>query len=391
MAVVNKPVMKTRDQNEGAAPISSHRKYVVVSGYYGFDNLGDEAILEELTNELKKLIKPENIIVLSANPKRTAELFGVGAVERTDLFTIADLCKSSRLFISGGGGLFQNTRSIGSIVFYAFQIALARSLGAPVAIYAQGIGPLRGKMAEWITHKAFAAADAVLVRDNASKTILESWGVEGIQTADPVWCLDSRKLPKAVNDQIEAIKPAKLVGLSLRSSDNFSDAHLKTLVSSMLTAVPANAHVILLPLQINQDKQLLEQFADQWRQHGRAATLIDTSSLHYPSEWISLFSKCKLVIGMRLHALIMSLKAGIPVVGMAYDPKVSHLLAEFEQPSLILTIEPNSQEWEQTLQTAFADMEKLGRKATKKAEGAKKLACQNFNMLDRILNTQRYS
>ena len=69
MAVVNKPANKARINDEGTVPISSHRKYVVVSGYYGFDNLGDEAILEELTNELKKLIKPENIIVFIRQSK----------------------------------------------------------------------------------------------------------------------------------------------------------------------------------------------------------------------------------------------------------------------------------------------------------------------------------
>ncbi len=159
----------------------------------------------------------------------------------------------------------------------------------------------------------------------------------------------------------------------------------------MYVGVPENAHVILLPLQINQDKELLGRFADMWKKKGRSATLIDTDSMQYPSQWISLFAKCKLVVGMRLHALIMALKAGVPVAGIAYDPKVSHLLTEFEQPSLNLTKEPQQEEWAETLKSAFADSDKLSRKAMKKAESAKKLACQNFNMMAKILNTQKYS
>lgn len=387
MAVVKNQAQQLRAASESAA-LSKHRQYVVVSGYYGYDNLGDEAILEELTNELKKLVKPENIIVLSADPEKTAKLFGVGAMERTDLLGIADLCKVSRLFVSGGGGLFQNTRSIGSIVFYGFQIAMARAFGAPVLIYAQGIGPIRGQLAEWITKKAFSAATAILVRDSASKALLTQWGLNAEQTADPVWCLAQKKLPAAMTQQLEAVKSSKLVALSLRTSHNFSDTHLTTLVDAMLDALPESAHVLLLPLQMNQDKDLLVRFASQWKAKGRDATLMDTTSMQYPSEWITLFGKCKLVVGMRLHALIMALKAGVPVVGIAYDPKVSQLLADFEQPSLILAKECELAPWQETLKTAFADADKLGRKAMKKAEGAKKLACQNFEMLDRILNAQ---
>lgn len=391
MAVVNNQAQQMRVNKDGTVSIAKERQYVVVSGYYGFDNLGDEAILEELTNELKKIVKPDKIVVLSANPKKTSERFGVGAMERTDLFGIADLLKISRLFISGGGGLFQNTRSLGSVLFYGFQMILARSLGAPILIYAQGIGPLRGKLAELFTKKSFAAADSILVRDNRSREMVESWGMEPAQTADPVWCLEPKKLPAAISEQLDKIPTGKLIGLSLRTSSNFSDAHVRTLVESMQAAVPQNAHVLLLPLQNDQDCALLREFLNKWQAVGRTATLIDTSSIQYPSEWISLIAGCKLVIGMRLHALIMALKAGVPVVGIEYDPKVSQLLTEFEQPSLILTKEPEAAKWEETLKSAFTDLDKLSRKAMKKAEAAKKLACQNFNMLARILETQRYS
>jgi polysaccharide pyruvyl transferase WcaK-like protein len=159
----------------------------------------------------------------------------------------------------------------------------------------------------------------------------------------------------------------------------------------MKLSVPENCHVILLPLQSAQDVPPLEQFAKLWTAAGRESTLINTDSLRYPAQWISLFSRCKIMVAMRLHALIMALKAGVPVVGIAYDPKVSHLLAEFEQPTLILTKEAPENQWQQTMKAAFEDTDKLSRRAMRKAEGAKKLACQNFDMLARILSTQKHS
>ena len=363
------------------------RDLIIVSGYYGFDNLGDEAILEELVTELKRLAKPEQIVVLSANPSATAQKFGVRSETRTDFALFAQLCSRAKLFVSGGGGLFQNTKSLGSIVFYALQIFIAKAKGASVLIYAQGIGPLRGQIADWVTKRAFTVTDVVAVRDSASKAILDRWGISGSQTADPVWCLESQRLPQSLTDQLNDIAASKLVGLSLRTSHNFTAAHLDSLVKGLKSALPETAHVLLLPLQAEQDRPLLEEFGVKWRAEGRAATLVDTTPLAYPSQWISLFGRCKLVVAMRLHAVIMALKAGVAVAGIAYDPKVEHVLTEFEQPILILANDQTATDWEQLLQTAVADSDRLSHKAMRKAEGAKKLACQNFQLLSRILQT----
>jgi polysaccharide pyruvyl transferase CsaB len=373
------------------AGAAKKRELVVVSGYYGFDNLGDEAILEELTHELKQLWPADKIVVLSANPEKTRRLFGVQSQDRMDIASLMSLCKQARLFISGGGGLFQNTRTLGSVVYYTFQMLLAKALGAGVAVYAQGIGPLNGKLAHFLTKQAFSAADAVAVRDEGSRKLLEQWQIQCAQTADPVWCLDPKPLPDSVAQQINAIAATRLIGLSLRPSHNFADQHLLVLAKAMAEAVPPSAHLLLLPLQVQQDKEVLVRFQSQWSRLGRASTLIDTSSLELPAQWIALFGRCKLVVAMRLHALIMALKAGVGVVGIAYDPKVSHLLSEFEQPALRLDKEPSQDEWNQILAGGIADADKLARRAMKKAEGAKKLACQNFNLLARMLNAQKIS
>ncbi|HEY9789042.1 MAG TPA: polysaccharide pyruvyl transferase CsaB [Candidatus Obscuribacterales bacterium] len=368
---------------------STTRELVVVSGYYGFDNLGDEAILEELTNELKQLTSCDQVVVLSANPQKTARLFAVKAEDRMDLVKLHTLCKRARLFVSGGGGLFQDTSSPGSVLFYGMQMLMAKGAGAQVVVYAQGIGPLKRSVSRWMARKAFSLADAISVRDEASQSLLKQWGIDSTQTADPVWCLEAKTLPVTVEKQLAAIKSNRLIGLSLRESANLTENHLSTLVQAMSKSLPSNAHVILLPLQANQDKALLQQFARQWSAAGRESTLIDTSGLQYPAEWIALLGRCKLVVAMRLHALIMALKAGVGVVGIPYDPKVSQLLSEFEQPALILTKDQPACEWEQTMTNAVNDADKLARRAIKKAEGAKKLACQNFNLLAKILGKPR--
>lgn len=395
------PASLENDQSRAIAlPRSNQRTKILISGYYGFGNLGDEAILEQLTIELKKLVAPEEITVLSDDPEHTSQTFGVSSISRWELSALLDGLSHARLFISGGGGLFQDTQSVKSTIYYGGQIGLAKAHGVPCLIYAQGVGPLNSALCKFITRATFSLCTWLTVRDPASKQMLDSWGIAASLTADPVWCLAPTALPLAVRKQMADIKALnggskcqpKLVGLSLRSSKNFLPAHLQSLVAAMDSALPNDTRVVLLPLQDEQDRELLLDFRSRWQKAGRQAEIIDTALIERPSQWIELLSNLDLVIGMRLHALILALKSFVPIIGLAYDPKVTHLLTAFEQPILNLTNTESQSErdekWSNTIKSGIADMQKLSRAARKGVDSAKNMACQNFQLLDRILHMQ---
>ncbi|MBL8084067.1 MAG: polysaccharide pyruvyl transferase family protein, partial [Candidatus Obscuribacter sp.] len=140
------------------------RQLIVVSGYYGFDNLGDEAILEELVRELKSLWPAKDIVILSQNPESTAARFGVRAQNRWQLSEIAVLLRQCKLFISGGGGLFQDSESVKSVIYYGGLISLATLCGAPTLIYAQGLGPLKSALGKALTRFSLVQAKQLSVR-----------------------------------------------------------------------------------------------------------------------------------------------------------------------------------------------------------------------------------
>jgi polysaccharide pyruvyl transferase CsaB len=369
------------------------RSLVFVSGYYGFDNLGDEAILEELCTELKQLVKPEEIVVLSANPELTAKRYGVRSMQRKSLMDLWTALTEARLFVSGGGGLFQNTRTIGSIIYYGLQILMAKAHQAKVVIYAQGIGPLRGKLAENMCRQFFSQADELTVRDDASVRYLENWRLKGQRTADPVWNLAPSELPDSVRKQLNAAgagrKKSKCVGLSLRPSPDLTDEHLKNLATALDALLAKDEQLLLLPLQIEQDMPVLQKFQQYWQEKSRSASILDSSALELPSQWVELFAQLKLLVGMRLHAIIMALKSGRPVAGIAYDPKVTQLLSEFGQCCLILTKESAGKDWPDAIKSLATGLDSYSKLAESKAAGAKELSCQNFAVLARILNMPR--
>jgi polysaccharide pyruvyl transferase CsaB len=341
--------LKRQDKNIG-------RSLVIITGYYGFDNLGDEAILEELLHETSLSCARENIIVLSNNPERTTAIYGVKSINRWRWFEYTELFKKAKLLISGGGGLFQDKNGPRSVIFYAAQIFLAKLMGAKVLIYAQGLGPLNSNLGRTFTKFAFGLANAITLRDKNSIDLIKSWGLEGKLTADPVWALSPSILPEPIQLKINKLKEQgnKVIGLSLREDPALKSHHLEVLAEAIARTYTEST-ILLLPLQNNQDLALLKEAAECLKKYGIKSDMLDSSLLIKPSNWLALMQNLDLVIGMRLHALLMALKSSKPVIGIAYDPKVTILLTDFNQPLLSLAHKEKNdfeKDWLQTIGAA---------------------------------------
>ena len=76
------------------------KKSVVISGYYGFNNIGDEAVLSSIVTALRKHIPDVHIIVLSNAPSQTKAFYGVQAINRWQIKEIAKAIKASDLLIT---------------------------------------------------------------------------------------------------------------------------------------------------------------------------------------------------------------------------------------------------------------------------------------------------
>ncbi|HNG18317.1 MAG TPA: polysaccharide pyruvyl transferase CsaB [Candidatus Obscuribacter sp.] len=369
------------------------RQLIVVSGYYGFDNLGDEAILEELVRELKSLWPAKDIVILSQNPESTAARFGVRAQNRWKLSEIAALLRHCKLFISGGGGLFQDSESVKSVIYYGGLISLATLCGAPTLIYAQGLGPLKSALGKALTRFSLVQPKQISVRDETSLNLLKEWGLANVsqRTGDPVWLLPRAELEQDLMEPIENCKRSgdKLVGLSLRDGGGFSLRHIESLAIAMHKQLSPQYRLMPLPLQANQDEMPLEQFQAIWLELGGKLVKPNLLKIEKPSQWLSLIANLDLLVGMRLHSLIMALSSQVPVVGISYDPKVKHVLDYFQQPCLPYETakQVDQDAWEATL-ARQAKAEPQGRRIIEeRLATAREGACQNQLLIAKMLSS----
>jgi len=304
---------------------------VMISGYYGFDNLGDELILKVLVDELKS--HQVQVTVLSQNPQKTAAQYGVQAIKRTSVLDIIDALAQTNLFISGGGGLFQDATGPMSAIYYGGLIHLAQFFEVPVCFWAQGVGPLRKALSRKMAGSAMKRCEMITVRDEGSAALVqELTGTRPEITADPVWLLNTGKHqqdgPRNFKDKHKKHEPWR-VGISLRPWHELTEKREQALaesLKSLATQMDCSVEFWLLPFQKEEDTHLLEGFAK------RLEGASNTKVIFIPPAEVmeKVTHHCQAIIGMRFHSLILGLLHNIPVYGLIYDPKVASLIEMFK-------------------------------------------------------------
>lgn len=308
---------------------------VVLSGYYGFNNAGDELVLYAMIKTLREL-KPElEIIVLSQQPEKTAKQYDVQAVNRWSVFGVLRALAGCELLISGGGSLFQDVTSANSPLYYWGIVFGAKLMGKKTFAYSQGVGPLKKKRNRRMTSWLFHRLNIVTVRDEGSKTELISLGVnrEIIVTADPVLGLAEEAVSAQVGCKllersgVAFGEDKRLLGVFIRSWKD--DAFLPELVRACDKLAELGWQIVFVPMHFPQDIVIAKQAAKQMQ-----ADSVYIKEMGSPEEMLSIIKNFDLIIGMRLHALIVGAVAGVPLVGVSYDPKVERFLQQIGQQSL---------------------------------------------------------
>ena len=302
-----------------------------VSGYYGFGNLGDDAILHAICGMFRQFPVPVRLTVLSNDPADTIRQYGLTAVPRFSPLGLFRTLKNSDILISGGGSLLQNKTSTRSLIYYLTVIRLAQLLHKPVVVYANGIGPLFGKRNRRFVRKAIEKCALVTLRDHQSVEELQNLGVtrEDLHvTGDPAFTLKPTRAPRELLRELGISDDAQVVGISVRDlpdNGNFPDQFAK--LCDRLT-LELGKTIVFLVMQESRDEPISRQI-----QSAMTAPSYLAKTPGDPGAMLSLIRDMDAVVSMRLHTIIFAAQMQVPVVGCVYDPKVSAFLDILEQPS----------------------------------------------------------
>ncbi|MFC3212621.1 polysaccharide pyruvyl transferase CsaB [Planomicrobium okeanokoites] len=301
---------------------------IVLSGYYGFDNVGDEAILFAIIQSLKEYHPGVNLTVLSNNPEKTAASYKVDAVNRWNINEVRKALKESDCLISGGGSLLQDETGMKSISYYSGVMKIAQFLKKPVFIYAQGMGPVKSKINRQIMKHVLQRSEMITVRDKHSKSFLQSIGVsKPIQLVpDPVMGIDATGFSSGLTTGTDSNK--RVISVSIRNWTE--DLSYLNKVAAGLDQLADNGHEILMvPMHGKYDHDTSKNVAGMMT--NKVEIFPYDSSIE---EKMAAVKESDVLLGMRLHALIFASVGNTPFVALSYDPKIDSFAEIVDQKVL---------------------------------------------------------
>jgi len=369
----------------------THRVFdVMLHGYYGYANSGDDALLDAVLKSLRAERSDLSILVLSRAPADTMRDYGVFSIYRYNLRKVRKYMKRTRLIVYGGGSHIQDITSTRSLMYYTLLLHWAKRLGMRAMLYGNGIGPITGVRNIVRARRALEVCDYVSLRDPESYAFVKRMGVVNPNVAvsvDPVFALDapgasaqdaqiatggnlpstdfplqetytrSPDFPKlnaagvmqsAAFGIPDASGNAGYFAVSLRPWPHNAPHFVETIANVINhTSATYGLVPILIPMQLDNPNDLTILRSVARLLHGDYVLL---PRVFRYDEIMDVLAHATFAMCMRLHALIYAVGVGVPIIGLVYDPKVANFVAYMNQDAVMDTSAPD----EATLQGMIA-------------------------------------
>jgi len=327
---------------------------IFIVGNYGLKNLGDELILASIIYNLRKKFKNSLITVLSFDPQETTLQHKVNSIlNKNDFKNLINICKEiykSDIVLCGGGGILMVIKSIRPVLYYFLPIYIAKVFLKPIFFYGVGAGPINTKLGRFIVKITCNLANAISVRDEKSKNLLQSIGVKKPinVTLDPaIFFRESSDIPPPKN--IKSQKP--IIGISIvpwgdkrypytRIGNNIFEfnrykRNIAHLVSYIVDKI--DAEIILIPMKYPSDTIVIDEIIDLLPESIKIKT--KRPEKHELSELFNVFRDIDLFIGCRLHSIILSTIMNIPTIAIAYHEKVKSYMELLKEEERVIEID----------------------------------------------------
>jgi polysaccharide pyruvyl transferase CsaB len=295
---------------------------IILCGYYGFGNLGDNAILAAAISRIRNEYPDKQLSVICHSPKKTALKFGVRTVSREDFLRCANEIKKAQLLIFGGGSVLQNSSSMRSLIYYTSLIRFAAKHGVKIRLLSNGLGPIDGKRAKKCTGHALSLCSSLSFRDKPSAALARSLG------CDPSKITLERDLSASLKEcepedaerliDICGLKGRSFFLVAIRKS---SDKLTKKRIDNEVRALKKGGLLpVFIAMHPSQDARINEKAS---KRHSG----IYIEGLE-PAELLTLIKRAEFAIGNRYHLLFLAKNSGVPIQVFGNDPKLISLRYE---------------------------------------------------------------
>lgn len=308
---------------------------LLIAGYHGYGNCGDEATLMAMTTNIKKIAPYVNITAISHNPELTKKEYNINSIQRFNIFSLIRAIIKSDIILSGGGTLIQNSTSKRSLLYYLIIIKFSKLLNKKVVLYSNGIGPVNGKFSKYLVKSVLNKVDLITLREEFSEEDLKEMGVlkpKIFVTADACFTLKPVSNEDAIKIlQKEGVPLDKdIIGVSIRSwnKSKFGESYIKEIAKACNNMAKEGKTILLIPMQHSKDLEVSKKIINLMEEK---AYLL--KKVYSAREVAGIIGQTQLILSMRLHTLIFAALTKVPMIGIIYDPKIEYYLKVLNMPN----------------------------------------------------------
>jgi len=322
---------------------NARRTGVLLSGYYGCGNLGDDLLLTVAVEELRPILPNARFLLRDHGadlPKLGPDVIptGIDAIldDQTHLrpyrfisFTwhIAGLLRQCRWLIFGGGTVYHDNRGLASMALQWLICHLATLLGVRVAALGVGVGDLQTATGRWLLRGIVARCELFLVRDDAA--LQQCVGTKARLTDDLVFAWQSLTPEDARKRQ--AGNPAS-IGLTVSPLAN--ERTVTALADAVRLWQERGHRVVFFVFQqsatIADDVKVFAAINNKLA--GAPVAIEVRRPIANAPAIVEAFADIDIVCGMRFHGLVLAAMLERPFVGIVHENKISEICRRFDMP-----------------------------------------------------------
>jgi polysaccharide pyruvyl transferase WcaK-like protein len=307
---------------------------ILVTSFFG--NFGDEVLFDVLYNQLIKYL-PQNSIKVLSNKKTYLEK-NIESKPNTLLNFFKNTLESDAVIFTGGG-IIQDRTSLLNVVFHVSRIFITKILKKKILLYAIGVEKLKFPVSVFMIKSALKRCDLIILRDKQSLDLLLDLGLNkdrlivGCDLALNNICFKKQtkdsKENQIVISLMHNLNYPKYIPVSLyinyinfvglpKNLNNFIDEFC-VFITKM---IEINYKIIFIPFSYNKDLKL----ANYIEKKIKNKNFIIYKELLTLDKIREIYSKSLMLIGMRLHSIILSYCFNTPFIALPYSSKIENFL-----------------------------------------------------------------
>ncbi len=338
------------DFNQTASGQKHEKRGVVIFGYFGQGNLGDESNLNQLVRRLQSRFDGLPITVISGDPAQTAAIYEVVSIHKFNLAALVRSFQGAAWLIGGSGTVFQDRSSLRSLLYYLGIIALAKLCNLKIFLYGQGFGPMNGRIGKTLAQFLLNRVELIAARDKLSLLTLAELGIDRPEihyTAEPMllasplgeehWRSFWRQFPPATKTRIGIVVQQDTGVPDEEWSAFFQYLLWQGSIELFLVTTDRNDREFALMLGARAGATVLTP-AQSWEDLQRSVAGVD------------------LLISTRLHGLVAAVTQNVPCLGISFDPKIEGFCLQLKIECQRVV---NDFDWERIAQKASAILEQM--------------------------------